>query len=110
MSKTFSEKDIPHLREQIATKMYNPLYVPLVQQVVSCLYACGGRPCLCVAACVSRQTLRANLMVSLYAAFAYSHVRELCVVRRGNASRRASALISHTPSHEFAFAQRTAGD
>lgn len=33
MSKTFSEKDIPHLREQIATKMYNPLYVPLVQQV-----------------------------------------------------------------------------
>ena len=43
MSKTFSENDIPHLREQIATKMYNPLYVPLVQQVVSCLYACGGR-------------------------------------------------------------------
>jgi hypothetical protein len=31
MSKTFTEKNIPNLKEHIATKMYNPLYVPLVQ-------------------------------------------------------------------------------
>ena len=103
MSKIFSEKDIPHLKEQIATKMYNPLYVPLVQHVVSCLCACGG--CLMLVSQVAR-TLR---MVSMHAACACMYVC-MCArfaVRRGDASTRTSPLITHMSSHVFAFAHRS---
>jgi hypothetical protein len=34
LSKKLSEKDLPNLKRLIASKMYNPLYVPLVHQPV----------------------------------------------------------------------------